>query len=122
MLDLATEIAAMFAGLDGYERYAAALEIAGTRRRAEAVERTAQWRAANPEKFLAQRRKWKRAWEARHPDKHKASRSRQRKARRAKDLDAARKLDAQRRAQWRRDNPEKHAAEVARRRLRRVTG
>lgn len=74
----AAEIAAMFAALDGYDRYTEALEIADQRKRAAAVENTRQWRLTNPARFRANRRAARRRWEKRYPEKYKAEKARYR--------------------------------------------
>lgn len=69
-------IAEMFAELDGRQRYVDAFEIHAARARSDAVERTAQWRKANPKRAREILRASKRRWEARNPEHARASRRR----------------------------------------------
>lgn len=66
----------MFAELSGTSRYEEALEVADVVRRRRAVERTALWRAMNPKRFAANRRRWKAKWRAKYPEKARAQKQR----------------------------------------------
>lgn len=88
-------IAEMFAELDGYDRYEAALEIWSRARHAERIEylreyesnpinkaranaRVRRWRTNNPERAQANARRARETWRRKHPEAFKAKERRRR--------------------------------------------
>ena len=75
-------IAELFASLDGYERYADALDIVAAQKRAAAIERTRLWRALNPAKYRALNRRTKQQARARNPEAYREQKRRYRETHR----------------------------------------
>lgn len=98
MRNLREDIAELFAELDGQERYELALERVGHHKRAEATERTRQWRKDNPKRFRELRRRFNRNYEQRHPEKRRAAAQRYRDKHREKVREAWRRNTAAYRA------------------------
>ncbi len=75
---LRDEITAMFAELDGYDRYELELERFTATARAAAVVRTREWRKANPARNRALSKRSRKAWAKRNPQKVLAAKARHR--------------------------------------------
>lgn len=74
----------MFAELSGYEANEIEVEAGDAGHRAHMVENVRRWRAANPARWQAQRRKQVAAYFKRHPEKALAKQRRRRERDRAK--------------------------------------
>lgn len=96
------EIAAFLAEeTEALETFEQAVERVDALRRVTAVERTRLWRALNPKKYKALRRRCAKNWRRRHPEEYRAQkqryRDRHREQVRKTNLRAVRKYRAKKR-------------------------
>lgn len=99
-------IAEMFAELDGYGRYEAALFASFQIARVKAVERTRQWRKNNPSRARALWARLKKQWRADNPQRARELSREEKRRYRAKH-------PAKARAQWRRSSAAYRACKKA---------